>query len=321
MAPTDPDDDPTRALDDFVRRMRQPASPPAAAPDLTDLGQRLRPDAPPAARRGGVLRSGQRWTADDVEDVPVVELPRQPPADTGIPQVTLPPVDLQAEQMLAALQPEVDLPTVQAPPPPDADALDDATRSARDFAASQWDQDEQAASAPVWQPDPAALQLRAASLPRLLPQWQPAAWVGAVRLVFDSATEFVQSASGPTVETYPAHRLLLLWPPLPQAGLPGRWPQRAQLLAVPAREVGMAALAQLPDDALLWLMPNTEGIDWALGAELVLHHLPTLRPYQMDRLRDFITAERAADFARLNDHYHQPAPGAAVVPKPNTVVR
>ncbi|GCL62243.1 hypothetical protein [Pseudaquabacterium pictum] len=316
MPPIDPDDDPTHALDDFVRRMRQPAGAPPAPPDLADLDLRLQPDTPAAARRGGVLRSGQRWTADDVEDVPVVDLPRPPPPATDIPQVTLPPVDLQAEQLLAALQPEVDLPAVDAPPPPDADSLADTTRSARDFAASQWDLDDQAASEPVWQPDPAALQLRTASHPRLLPQWQPTAWVGAVRLVFDSATEFVQTASGPAVETYTAHRLLLLWPPQAGAGLPGRWPQQAQLLAVPAREVGVAALALLPADATLWLMPASEGVDWALGAELVLHHLPTLRPYQLQRLRDFIAAEREADFARLNDRYHQPVPGAAVMPRP-----
>ena len=36
--------------------------------------------------------------------------------------------------------------------------------------------------------------------------------------------------------------LLLLWPPQASAGLPGRWPQQAQLLTVPAREVGVAAI-------------------------------------------------------------------------------
>jgi hypothetical protein len=318
MSPTDRDDDPTHALDDFVRRMRQPASPPHPTPDLSGIHTSVHPPVSPAAPaaparpRGGVLRSGQRWDADDVEDVPVLDLPRPPPADTGSPQVTLPPVDLQAEQMLAALQPELDLPEVRATTLPDGDSLAAATRGARDFAASQWDTDALAAAQPVWQPDPAALQLRPASHPRLLAQWQPQAWVGALRQVVDSTTEFVTGASGPAVETYAPHRLLLLWPPQGDAGPPGRWPQLAQLLDVPAAQAGAAALALLPDDAPLWLLPDAGDVDWALGAELVLHHAPALRPFQIDGLRTFIATEREAVYARLNAGYHQPVPGGAV---------
>lgn len=72
MDPRPPDDDPTHALDDFVRRMRPAAARPAALDDLPDLsglqgnlhGQR--PAAPP---KGGTLRSGQTWGPDDVVDV------------------------------------------------------------------------------------------------------------------------------------------------------------------------------------------------------------------------------------------------------------
>jgi hypothetical protein len=307
------DDDPTHALDDFVRRMRQPAGPPPLAPDLSDLAARLHPQATPAKPRGGVLRSGQRWDADDVEDVPVVELPRPAPADTGIPQVTLPLVDLQAEQLLSALQPALDLPAVQDAPLPDGDALAAATRGARDFAASQWDSDALAADGPVWQPDPTALQLRPAANPRLPAHWQHGAWVGALRQVFDSATEFVTTANGPAVETYAPHRLLLLWPPQGDTPAPGRWPQQARLLDVAAAEAGPAALAGLPEGALLWLMPDGSDIDWALGAELVLHHTPGLRPFQIDGLRAFIASQREAVFARINAGYHQPVPGGAVL--------
>ena len=49
---------------------------------------------------------------------------------------------------------------VGTPAPPDADTLDATTRDATAFAASQWDLDALATSQPVWQPDPAALQLR-----------------------------------------------------------------------------------------------------------------------------------------------------------------
>jgi hypothetical protein len=230
--------------------------------------------------------------------------------------VTLPPVDLQAEQMLSALQPAVDLPDVHGAPPPDVGALEDATRGARDFAASQWDHDALASGQPVWQPDPAALQLRPASHPRVLAHWQPGAWVGAVRLVFDSATEFITTANGPAVQTYPPHRLLLLWPPQATRGVVARWPQQVQLITGPASQAGETALGLLPDDALLWLMPDSDDIDWALGADIALHHMPALKPFQLQGLRAFIDAAREASFARLNDRYHQPAPGAAVVPRP-----
>lgn len=320
MEPTDRDDDPTHALDDFVRRMRQPAMPPATPPDLADLdnlGARLNPGALPAKPRGGVLRSGQRWDADDVEDVPIVELPRPKPPDTSIPQVTLPLVDLPAEQLQAGSQPEVDLPEVPDAPPPDADALEAATSGAREFAASQWDLDTLATREPVWQPDPAALQLRPASHPRLLARWQPGAWVGALRLVFDHATELATTPTGPVVQTYPAHRLLLLWPPQATGGVVGRWPQQVQLLTGPAHQAGVAALGLLPDEGLLWLMPDTDAVDWALGADIAMHHMPALNAFQLQGLRAFLDAQRAASFLRLNDRYHQPVPGKAVVLRPD----
>ncbi len=292
MTATDRDDDPTHALDGFVQRMRQPAGPAPLAPDLSDIGARLHPRPDPPKPRGGVLRSGQRWDANDVDDVPVLELPRAQPVDAGMPQVTLPPV--------------------QEMPAPDGTALQAATRHARDFAASQWDSDAQAATQPVWQPDPVALQLRPAVHPRLLVQWQPGAWVGALRQVLDSSTELRSSPQGPVVESFAPQRLLLLWPPRGDAGPPGRWPQQAWLLTGPAAQTGPAALALLPDEAPLWWMPETGDVDWALGAELVLHHTPGLRPFQVDGLRAFIAAEREAVFARINTGYHQPSPAGAV---------
>ena len=141
MNPASPDDDPTRALDDFVRRMRPAAQPPGAADnDLADLHDgllaRLHPEhtagaAGMARRNGGTLRSGQTWDADDVVDVPdlpEVLLPRVLPARSDIPAVTLPVVDLAAEQARAAISPTVDLPPVITPPPPDTDAWHGTTR-------------------------------------------------------------------------------------------------------------------------------------------------------------------------------------------------
>lgn len=325
MPANDRDDDPTHALDDFVRRMRQPAAGPAPAPDLSGLGAVLqggqapeadRPGAAPAPGqkpRGGVLRSGQRWAADDVEDVPVIDLPRSAPADTSPPPVTLPMVDLQAELAQAEQAPAVSLPLVQDAPPPDGATLQASVQVARDFAAGQHARDDQAAGQPVWQPDPVALQLRPAAHPRLPPQWQPGAWLGAVREVFGSSTEFVRTPTGTAVETYAAHRLLLLWPPQADARPPGRWPRMAWLMTGPAAQERPAALALVPGDAPLWLLTDTADLDWALGAELVLHHQAGLRPFQVDGLRAFIAAEREAVFARINAGYGQPVPAGPVV--------
>jgi len=319
MTADDRNDDPTHALDDFVRRMRPSPAPPEAAPDLSDLVARLHnePAVMPAKSKGGVLRSGQRWDAGDVEDVPVIELPRNPPPRTGPPDVTLPTVDLAAEEAQAALSPEIDLPAVDTPPPPDLNGIDAATRQTSDFVSSQWDAEALDQARPVWQPDAQALQLRPARNPRVLAQWQPGAWAGAVREVFDGTTEFVTTANGPAVETYPPHRLLLLWPPLNLAApLPGRWPRQVRLSAAPAHQAAELLLALMPDDALLWLSPEpdaSQAADWALAAEIVLHHEPALRPFQITGLRAFIDAEREATFTGLNADYHQPVVGGAVV--------
>lgn len=315
MKPDAADDDPTHALDDFVRRMRPAAAPAATAPDLSGLSERLHPErgVTPARAKGGVLRSGQRWDADDVEDVPVVEVPRVPAQRHDIPELTLPTVDLRAEDQHAALSPDIDLPAVDNPPPPDLDSLDAATRQASDFVASQWGAETLDAAQPVWQPDAQALQLRPAQHPRLLAQWQPGAWTGAVRQVFDSTTEFVTTANGPAVETYPPHRLLLLWPPLSLAApLPARWPQQVKLSAVTARDAPAALIDGLPGDAMLWLLPDPGDVDWALAAEIALHHEPALRPFQATGLRTFVDAEREATYARLNADYHQPEAGGPI---------
>jgi len=313
--PDDGSDDPTHALDDFVRRMRPGAPPPDDLPDLSGLVARLHPERPSAAARprGGTLRNGQTWDAADVDDVPVVELPRVAPARHDRPAVTLPPVDLPAEGAQAAQPPDITLPPVATPPPPDASALHDTTRQARDFAASQWDADADAAADSGWQPAPRALRRAPAGDPRLLAAWQPGAWTGAVRGVIGATTELVTTPAGPVVESYPPQALLLAWPPQP-AGQPlGRWPQRLRLAAVPPEDAAQALLADLPPDARLWLLPAPDAVDWALAAEIVLHHEPALRPFQTDGLRTFIAAEREAAYARLNADYGQGAPGGAVI--------
>ncbi len=291
-----PDDDPTRALDDFVRRMRTGTAD-APAPDLSDLVSRLQTErsAGAARPRGGKLRNGQTWDADDVQDVPVVERPRA------------------ARQR--SDQPELQPPPVQTPSPPDPVAVDATLRGARDYAAAQWQADTAAQCAPGWQSEPAAGPAQPVANSRLLKRWQPGAWIGAVREVLASGTEFVRSADGqPTVQTWPTQRLLLLWPPhQADAPRPGRWPQRVRLSGAAAALAPAELLRELPEPNPLWLVPEVQDVDWALAAELVLLHEPALRPYQIDGLRAFMAAEREADYARLNDGYSLREAGGAVV--------
>lgn len=265
-----PDDDPTRALDDFVQRLRPtaPAAPAVTADELLDLSAltaRLQPETPtapaqptrpPKTAQGGRLRSGQTWSAADVEDVDAV------------------------------------------------------VRSASRAAA----EDAQAAARPDdlagWQPDARALTLQAETSPRQLAAWQPGAWIAAVRVISQASTEFVNGASGPVVETYAPHRLALLWaPPSPARPRPTRWPQQVLLLPAEAPAMLAALLQAVPDEAPLWLLPDAEHgeVDWALAAEIALHQLPALRPFQTEALRGFIATEREATFARLNSGYQAPA--------------
>lgn len=314
MSTPTPDDDPTHALDDFVRRMRPAVAPAADDPtSLSGLQGRLHPERASATGRpkGGTLRSGQTWDAHDVVDVPSISLPKLPPERHDAPAVHWPTVDLAAEGSAAATAPEVALPDVPAPPPVDTAGLDATLRQASARASAQFSAEDLAGQAPAWQPDLQALQLRRARHPRLLGTWQPGAWTGAVREVMAPATEFVTTASGTAVESYPPHRLLLLWPPQRlDAPLLGRWPQQVQLSALPADQAAEALLAGVPGDAPLWLHPTLRDIDWALAAEIVLTHEPQLRPFQAAGLRSFIEAEREASFAALNRFYQQ-APGGA----------
>ena len=280
MSPQAPDADPTHALDDFVRRMRPAATPPPAddPTNLSGLQARLHPERAPSAGRprGGTLRSGQTWDADDVVDVPSISLPEVP-------------VPLRV----------------------DSAALEATLQQASARASAQFSAEDLAAEAPAWQPDLRALRLRSARNPRLLAGWQPGAWTAALREVMAPATEFVTTAGGTVVESYPLHRLLLLWPPQRlDAPLLGRWPQQVLLSALPADQAAEALLAGVEGEAPLWLHPGVQDIDWALAAEIVLTHQTALRPFQAAGLRSFIEAEREAAFARLNSLYQQ-APGGA----------
>lgn len=340
--PSLPPLDPTHALDDFVARLRQ-TPPPAAAPDLSDLDALLQraaapfvgrqagmgsgggagvgedagageayglgaglgartgadgaagagspaddwnpsdsllggapsrgrsPASPPP--RGGKLRSGERWRAEDVEDVDV---------------------------------PELRWPEVPPPATVDAAQLDASTAQLSALAARQFADEALAAAQPTPQPDLQALHTAPpAPSPRLLRHWQAGAWIGAARQVLDAHTEISTSAQGPVVQAHAPLRLLALWaPPDPQSPAARRWPQRLALRAVAPEDLHAELLALTPDPAPLWPDPAGDELDWALLAELALHHQAgELRPLQIDGLRRFITAQREASFARLNNAY------------------
>ncbi len=139
--------------------------------------------------------------------------------------------------------------------------------------------------------------------PRLLARWQPAAWIVQARRLCGATAEVVQGPSGPLVENRAPQWLLALWPPQRlDAPLLGRWPQAAALVeADDARAGARFLIPGLPAEACLWLA-DLEA-DWALVAELVLHHEPALRRAQAQALRDLLEAEQAARFVRLNDGF------------------
>ncbi len=156
---------------------------------------------------------------------------------------------------------------------------------------------------------PEAPQAPAAPSPRLLSQWQADGWSAGLRRVLGSHSELRRGEQGPRVEMHAPQWLLAAWPPAP-AGAPHlpRWPQHAVLVA--ADDMHGAAeqlLAHLPPEALLWL--GELDLDWALVADVVLLHDPTLQPFQSKALKDFSAAERLAQFKRVAAAYEAAAPG------------
>jgi hypothetical protein len=156
----------------------------------------------------------------------------------------------------------------------------------------------------------------AARHPRLLVNWAPGAWIGAYKQVSAAVSDIGGSRHGPVVDIRPPQALYGLWGPRLGSDRPmtGRWPSKVLVGDSASTDpVGVAAatlLPLLPEGACLWLCDDA--IDWALLAELVLHHEPALKPLQIGTLRSFAEGERRQDFQRVNDAYAQPAPGRPV---------
>lgn len=164
------------------------------------------------------------------------------------------------------------------------------------------------AAADAWTPQPG--QGSAAPVhPRLLGQWQPQAWIGAVRRVFGSVAQVLSTRDGPVVDTFAPHVLLALWAPQsPSRPFLDRWPQRVLLSAVPGDDAGLELLKHMPADAALWL--SEHDIDWAAIGEAVLLHDSGLRDFQLKELRAFVEAEKQANWDRANAAYRRGDGGA-----------
>lgn len=146
------------------------------------------------------------------------------------------------------------------------------------------------------------------SHPRLLRQWQPGAWVAAVRQVADEVTEVREGPGGPVVETHAALRLIAWWAPADSGAPLDRFPLRAQMQPVAPDRLPQALLAPLPADASVWCLAEGPGgsADWSLIGQLVLLHDGSLQGRSFEALQTFVENERAAQFSRLNDDYHRP---------------
>lgn len=306
--------DPNDILRDFNPRAGQKSAEPLDVGSLLDgwrpdSGRNEAQDAVPAAERPAG-RSGRinhnDWDPDDVIDVAHIDITpdRQLAAEDLVIDTEAGWSSPQADEPI-----ELQLPEVVIEMPTQAGELDEVVSGASHYAA------EDAVVRDIesdWEP-PTAVAMRRQQNPRLLAQWQPGAWTGAMRRAFGAATEIQQTEDGPVVDTFAPHLLLALWAPQSlDSPLLGRWPHRVLLSAVDADEALDALLRLVPAESSLWL--TEADLDWALVADLALHHEAGLRPFQEKALREFADAQRMDTFSRINDGYFQPQPGAPVQP-------
>lgn len=191
--------------------------------------------------------------------------------------------------------PEIRLPVVAPPLALDEAGLGRALRAASDLAR------------------PARPEIDA----RLLAQWEPRCWIGVARRALEASTELLNTADGPVLDSHPPQWLIAVWPPQ-GLGAPalGRWPEQALLCGgSAAASAAQRLLPGLPDAAVLWV--GDLDVDWALLAELVLHHDAALKPFQVKALRAFAEAEKLASFERLNRDYDAATPQQALRRRPS----
>lgn len=138
--------------------------------------------------------------------------------------------------------------------------------------------------------------------PRLLAQWQPAAWQGLTRRLSGAAAEVCPTGDRLQVEHRAAQWLCAAWPPQPLASPRDRWPAFAALVEADSEVLAWTSLlGELPAEAPLWLCPDAA--DWGLVAELLLAQDPSLRPPQQAQLQALADDERRVHRTRLSQGY------------------
>jgi hypothetical protein len=137
---------------------------------------------------------------------------------------------------------------------------------------------------------------------RLLGEWQPGAWIGAVRKAFGPMAELAEDSDEDTFEHRPAQWLIVLWPPqsLREPFL-RRWPAMVQLTANEGAAAEQQLLDQVPPESRLWV--HGFDVDWALMAEIVLLTEEDLQPWQHRELARFIVEQRQATAEAIAAHY------------------
>jgi hypothetical protein len=275
--------------------------------DPTGAGLRQDSARAPQPQPQPVFTPTTRWRADVTDVTDVIDI-------GDISEVLDAARTAEADQVidLAEVTDQIDLREVAraTDDQPDTSDLDAVCAPAAHVAA-------EAAAAADWAA-PVLAEWQPPRDPRLLTHWRPGAWIGSFKPVCEAVTEFITTPHGTAVETYPPQMLLALWAPKAGAAgegpIIGRWPDKALLGVVPSTGVESSAarslVEHLPADATVWI--GEVDPDWALVAELVMHHEPTLRPFQLKALRGIAEAERLAVFEQLNNGYAQPEPGRPV---------
>ncbi|MCW7541535.1 hypothetical protein OOT46_27390 [Aquabacterium sp. A7-Y] len=139
---------------------------------------------------------------------------------------------------------------------------------------------------------------------RLATHYAPGLWVGAIRPAFDAGQVVFEQH----IDVYPAHFLVALWEP-PAAGVPmlSRWPSVAAIASPDAPAALIELVSHLPAGARAWLA--SEGVDWALIADIVRLSDRNLQPYHHQELQAFIGRCRARDAETIRQTYSDEDPG------------
>ena len=128
---------------------------------------------------------------------------------------------------------------------------------------------------------------------RLAPRFSADAWL--VVLVKIAVAHVVDNGA-----RVPPHWMAAAWAPA-SAG-PTRWPD-AVVIGSPAADNALAELCgRLPPDARLFLV-DTDAVDAALAAQILMAADRNLEPYQRDALCAFVAAERDRVAARVARDY------------------